>query len=557
MGQIGSQSSTESERSDKENNEVRGLPNLLRNNRQTTPPPSSTSPANAATTTTTTTATTTTATTTSRFSRDVKPKNPDNETSAYGFSPSPASGANTRPGGVRRNLDLFENRSSASPERSSATGRQSASPVERTRTSLTPERQRLSLARDSPRPSPLQERTWQAPVQETPVSKSLVQPSQATPGFSKDRYGRDSSTYSSQTDLSKGDFRSVLGNRQRSFDKNGNNKLSAQTSADTKPSWARKDPATEEKKNGHGRDAKAVPSIGTDFRSVLKNRQAGSETKPSGVTKDSKANVQSKTDFRSVLSKIKKSGDEKNNGPSNSGGAKVSSEKPLNRALAKDVSSIKSKFETPARDFRSVQLKPSKPPTTVDQSPSVRTDTDSTRKPADWRTTARSRDTTTTPKTTTTTTTTTTTSFTTGAKQPDVSSSLGKDSSRFSEAPKDSDSSQWSDSAISSAFSKLSEFSDLSDSNSPRSEVEVEVPVEPRSRRRFERLRGEGGGGGGGGAKKAEDPSEAPNIQRRLENQRVTYGGQAVFQCRIFGVPQPDINWSLNDKTIKVSCCLA
>lgn len=573
VGQIGSQSSTESERSDKENNELRGFRSLLRNNRQTTPPRSNISAT--PTTTTTAAAATTTATATARLSRDVKPKTAANGTWESSSPSATASGASTRAGGVRRNLDLFESRSSASPERSSLAVRQSVSPAaDRTRTSLTPERRGLSPAQESPKPSPLQERIRQSPAQESPVSRSRAQPSQAAPGFySRDRYGKDPSPYSSsQTDSPKGDFRtdstksdsvidsrksdsrtgsrsdfrSVLSNRQSNAEKNGNSKLSAQTSADSKPSWPRKDlsPQPEEKKNGHSKDVKTV-----DFRSVLKNRQTGSDSKPSAVTKDSKANVQSRVDFRSVLAKIKNGGDKKQNGVSSSAGTRSSRhDAPLNKALSKDINSIKSRFETPAGDFRSVQLKPSKPQTTDQQSVSARVDTDPAKKPADWRT-ARTRD--------TTTTTTTTTDFTTRRKQPDASLSLNnnnndnKNTSRFSDAPKHSDSSQLSDSAISSAFSRLSEFSDLSDGTSPRSEVAspAEVATEPRSRRRLERLRGEGVGWG---ARKAEDPSEAPSIQGRLENQRVRYGAQAVFQCRISGVPPPDINWSVNHKAIKV-----
>jgi hypothetical protein len=152
-----------------------------------------------------------------------------------------------------------------------------------------------------------------------------------------------------------------------------------------------------------------------------------------------------------------------------------------------------------------------------------------------------------------------------------------------------SDVSHWSDkdSGVSSAFSRLSEFSDLSDSSSPRSDIsEFELRA---ARRRAERPRNldirdrgerarrkeveddsstgveESVGRGEEEEEKVgeeekgeekvgeEEKSEAPMIQGGLEDRRVRYGAQAVFRCQVSGVPEPDVSWSVNNKAIKVS----
>ncbi|XP_076449773.1 uncharacterized protein LOC143286078 isoform X2 [Babylonia areolata] len=115
------------------------------------------------------------------------------------------------------------------------------------------------------------------------------------------------------------------------------------------------------------------------------------------------------------------------------------------------------------------------------------------------------------------------------------------DTARFSDDLKGSDSSHLSDSAISSAFS---------DSSSAVSEVEV---PDSRSRRRLERLKGRLGGGGSRESEDMVEGLEAPRIGQGLEDCSVTYGGQVVLQCKVSGVPAPDINWSVNHKTIKPS----
>ena len=417
--------------------------------------------------------------------------------------------------------------------------------------------------------SSVQSRLRQTPVEEASVSRSNIQQSQATPTYSKDRFERDSKPFSSkseiktdskselQKDSSKTDFRSVLSNRQKSFESNSISKTTAQSSTDSKPSWARKETSMDVKKS-ETREVKPTPSGKPDFRSVLKTRQADNETKPpAGTNRDNTSNVQSKADFRSVLAKIKHAGEEKKNGMATSGPTKLTSEKPPSKPKTNDVSNIKAKFESPSSniktkkfetpaqdDFRSVQLKPSKPHST-EQPVSTLLDTNITRKPGDWRT-GRDRDRPAVKPTT---------ELPATRKQPEASNTFGN-RPKLTDDSKFSDSSQLSDSAISSVFSKLSEFSDLSDSSPPASEASLPLEVpESRSRRRLERLRGDKEGG-----KKPED--EAPSIQKRLEDQSVTYGGQAVLQCTVRGVPEPRINWSVNNKAIKVrklvsnDCCV-
>nr|KAG5714809.1 hypothetical protein BaRGS_000297 [Batillaria attramentaria] len=473
VGQIRKQGSTESERSDKEN-EARDFRSVLRNNRQATPPPST-------------------------ATRDSKAP-----TTTVNSTQRPASSASVNPrGGLRKALDLFEKNNPSTQEQTKSTSQWTS--------------------------APLSDRVKSAPVQESVYNKSSSRHVHIAPSTVKTSAGKDfpRTTGPSHTDPVKTDFRSVLSNRQRNFEKNGHTSadISRTQVKDSKPLWS-KDSSSYSTKNGHNRDAKSLPPSKVDFRNVLKNKLSDREEKPP-PSRDlkSKPVVQSK-DLRSTVLGRKSVFEEKRNELSHSTDREPSQDRSTIRPVSKpkDINSLKSRFESPpAKDFREVQLKSVKPQLkaenpAVKEKPERPTDL-KIQIPVSQRTTTFSR-----------------------TKEPEVFAQEA-DTTRPPAFSPLSDSSFLSDSSKFSDNSKTSEASIRSD------DTKEDELTDFQTTRKVDRWRENGRAG----RRRSSDLSQRPSIQDRLSDQRVRYGSKAVLQCTVVGVPEPDIKWSINKKAIKPS----